>query len=107
MESFISGAIGRRMPPLSFLPHIWSSLISFISLLLLYTSLMTDDEPLREDVRLLGDLLGITIRDQAGEAIFDTIEKIRQLSKAAIMGDTAAAPQLVKILHELSANDLL
>jgi phosphoenolpyruvate carboxylase len=38
--------------------------------------------PLREDVRLLGDLLGLTIKEQAGEDIFATIEQIRKLSKS-------------------------
>ena len=36
------------------------------------------EERLREDRRLLGRLLGEVIRDQAGEATFETIERIRQ-----------------------------
>jgi len=38
------------------------------------------DLPLREDIRLLGRLLGDTVRDQRGEAVFDLVERIRQLS---------------------------
>jgi phosphoenolpyruvate carboxylase len=38
------------------------------------------DLPLREDIRLLGRLLGDTVRDQCGEAVFDLVERIRQLS---------------------------
>ncbi|HLW05329.1 MAG TPA: phosphoenolpyruvate carboxylase [Azoarcus sp.] len=38
------------------------------------------DEPLREDIRMLGRLLGDTIREQHGEATFDLIERIRQTS---------------------------
>ena len=39
----------------------------------------TDKEsPLREDIRLLGRILGDTLREQEGEAIFDLIERIRQ-----------------------------
>src|SRR5262245_26086866 len=35
------------------------------------------DEPLRFDIRLLGRILGDTIRAQEGEAVFQTIETIR------------------------------
>ncbi len=38
------------------------------------------DAPLREDIRLLGRLLGDTVRDQQGEASFALIERIRQTS---------------------------
>ena len=38
------------------------------------------DLPLRDDIRLLGRILGDTIREQAGEAVFDTVEHIRQNS---------------------------
>lgn len=36
------------------------------------------DDPLRDDIRLLGRLLGDTIRAQEGEAAFDLVERIRQ-----------------------------
>ena len=35
------------------------------------------DRPLREDMRLLGRILGDTVREQQGERIFDIIERIR------------------------------
>ena len=38
------------------------------------------DIPLRDDIRLLGRLLGDTVREQEGQAIFDVVEKIRQTS---------------------------
>ncbi|AUN94169.1 phosphoenolpyruvate carboxylase [Pseudazoarcus pumilus] len=38
------------------------------------------DAPLRDDIRMLGRLLGDTIREQQGEATFDLIERIRQTS---------------------------
>ncbi len=38
------------------------------------------DLPLREDIRLLGRLLGDTVRDQRGDAVFELVERIRQLS---------------------------
>src|SRR5947209_871172 len=38
------------------------------------------DLPLRDDIRLLGRILGDTIREQSGDAVFDTVENIRQNS---------------------------
>src|SRR5215469_8458669 len=38
------------------------------------------DVPLRDDIRLLGRILGDTIREQSGDAVFDTVENIRQNS---------------------------
>ena len=40
------------------------------------------DLPLTEDIRLLGQILGDTIREQEGVEIFDRIENIRRLSVA-------------------------
>ncbi|MGE0219462.1 phosphoenolpyruvate carboxylase [Mycolicibacterium sp.] len=34
-------------------------------------------EPMREDIRLLGGILGETIRDQHGDAVFDLVERAR------------------------------
>src|SRR3954467_10106055 len=38
------------------------------------------DVPLREDIRLLGRILGDTVRSQEGEAVFEIVEGIRQSS---------------------------
>jgi phosphoenolpyruvate carboxylase len=38
------------------------------------------DLPLRDDIRLLGRILGDTVREQGGAAVFDTVEHIRQNS---------------------------
>ena len=38
------------------------------------------DLPLREDIRLLGRILGDTVREQRGAVAFDTVERIRQSS---------------------------
>ena len=38
------------------------------------------DLPLREDIRLLGRILGDTVREQSGAEVFDTVEYIRQNS---------------------------
>jgi len=34
-------------------------------------------EPMREDIRLLGSILGDTVREQNGDAVFDLVEKAR------------------------------
>jgi phosphoenolpyruvate carboxylase len=38
------------------------------------------DARLRDDIRLLGRILGDTVRDQEGEAVFDLVERILQTS---------------------------
>jgi phosphoenolpyruvate carboxylase len=40
-------------------------------------------EPLRDDVRMLGEILGETLRHRAGPPLFDTVERVRALSKSA------------------------
>ena len=40
-------------------------------------------KPLRQDVRLLGELLGETLRTHAGEDLFRLVEQVRTLSKSA------------------------
>jgi phosphoenolpyruvate carboxylase len=39
-----------------------------------------EDRPLRDDIRLLGRILGDTVREQSGAEVFDTVEYIRQNS---------------------------
>ncbi|MBA1203751.1 phosphoenolpyruvate carboxylase [Pseudomonas capeferrum] len=66
---------------------------------------MTDiDLRLREDVHLLGELLGKTIREQYGEAFLDKIEAIRHSAKADRSG---SAEQLSSTLDNLAEEDLL
>jgi phosphoenolpyruvate carboxylase len=63
--------------------------------------------PLRDDVRMLGSLLGNTIKKQAGEEVYDTIEVIRKLAKALKKGDESAGAQLLTKLHNLPLNQLI
>ncbi len=61
------------------------------------------DAPLREDIRLLGRLLGDTVRDQQGAAAFELIERIRQNSvRFRRDDDIAARRELEDILDALS-----
>jgi len=47
------------------------------------------EQRLREDRRLLGRVLGDVVREQAGAAVFDTIERIRQTAVGFRRGETA------------------
>jgi len=61
------------------------------------------DARLAEDIRLLGRLLGETIRRHEGEATFDMIEEIRQLAVASRrLDDTASQARLAALLDALS-----
>ncbi|MBK1734419.1 phosphoenolpyruvate carboxylase [Halorhodospira abdelmalekii] len=59
------------------------------------------DSALRDDIRELGDLLGATLREQGGQALFDTVERVRGLAKAARAGSEDAAEELERSLAEL------
>ncbi len=63
--------------------------------------------PLREDIRLLGDLLGETVREQAGLEVYQIIEKIRKLAKLVIAGDAPAMQELIDLLHGLPNEQFL
>jgi phosphoenolpyruvate carboxylase len=61
------------------------------------------DEPLKNDIRLLGRILGDTIRSQEGAAVFDLIERIRQTSIRFRRDDDFQAKQeLESLLNALS-----
>jgi phosphoenolpyruvate carboxylase len=65
------------------------------------------DAPLRDDVRLLGTLLGETLKSQVGEEFFDTVEEVRNFSKGARAGSTPDAEALVDKLAQLPADEML
>ena len=66
------------------------------------------DIPLREDIRLLGRILGDTVREQRGAAAFDTVERIRQSSiRFRRDEDRAARDELGRTLNSLPHNDAL
>ncbi|SFW28026.1 phosphoenolpyruvate carboxylase [Nitrosovibrio sp. Nv17] len=62
------------------------------------------DNPLREDIRLLGRILGDTLREQEGEATFDLVENIRQTAvRFRRDQDPSARQKLDEILNQLSS----
>ncbi|MDB5973364.1 MAG: phosphoenolpyruvate carboxylase [Nevskia sp.] len=61
------------------------------------------DDPLREDIRLLGRILGDTVRGQLGDAAFELIERIRQTSiRFHRDADESARTELEEMLRGLS-----
>ncbi len=57
--------------------------------------------PLSNDIRLLGNLLGNVIREQHGEAAFELVEKVRAVAKARRSGDPKAADELTRIISNV------
>ena len=61
------------------------------------------DAPLREDIRLLGRLLGEVIRQQEGETVYEIVETIRQTAvKFRRDADPQAGAELDKLLKKLT-----
>lgn len=65
------------------------------------------DAPLRDDVRLLGNLLGETLKEHAGQDLFNQIEQIRALSKGARDGNVEAEKQLEQLFLSLEDHEIL
>lgn len=66
------------------------------------------DEPLRQDIRLLGRLLGDTVREQEGQAIFDLVESIRQTAVLfAREGEDRVRAGLNELLVGLSRDETM
>ncbi|MFN2315319.1 MAG: phosphoenolpyruvate carboxylase [Gemmatimonadales bacterium] len=61
-------------------------------------------QPLHDDVRLLGTLLGDTLRGLEGPALFEAVERVRAAAKQARAGEAPLA-ELTAILHALSVAD--
>lgn len=62
--------------------------------------------PLHADVRLLGELLGSTLREQEGDALFETVERVRALAKDARAG-RVSREALTRTLQALSVPESL
>jgi phosphoenolpyruvate carboxylase len=66
------------------------------------------DAPLKEDIRLLGRLLGDVLRDQEGDAVFDVVETIRQTAvRFRREEDPQAGAELDALLHKLTRNQTI
>lgn len=66
------------------------------------------DSPLREDIRLLGALLGEIIAEQQGLPVFTAIEEVRQLSvQYRRFDDNAARAELEARLEALSQDETI
>lgn len=63
-------------------------------------------QPLHDDVRLLGSLLGDTLRAEGGDALFEAVERVRTLAKEARRGQADFAA-LQETLRALSVTDAL
>ena len=62
---------------------------------------------LREDVRLLGELLGETLRRHEGQAIFDLVERVRALAKKARGGSDVDFATLTRVLEQMPVDEAL
>ncbi len=58
-------------------------------------------KPLRDDVRLMGELRGDTLRTHEGEAVFETVERVRALAKRARTGHNGQLTELAELLAHL------
>src|SRR5829696_540413 len=73
----------------------------------IYNRRMSQDphEPLRDDVHLLGDILGETLRQRAGEDLLHTVERVRALSKARRLRSSKDVDELGELLRSMPVAD--
>src|SRR6201989_1736450 len=72
----------------------------------LEVSALEEDARLRNDIRLLGRILGDTVRDQEGADVFDLVERIRQTSiRFHRDEDRAARKELEQVLDRMSISE--
>jgi phosphoenolpyruvate carboxylase len=64
-------------------------------------------KPLRDDVRLLGEVLGDTVKRFAGEEVFQTVERVRALAKSGRAGNEQAFSELADVLAGMSLDETL
>ena len=70
------------------------------------SSSLAEDARLRNDIRLLGRILGDTVRDQEGADVFDLVERIRQTSiRFHRDEDRPARRELETILDSMSISE--
>jgi len=62
--------------------------------------------PLSQDIQLLGELLGEVLREQEGRELYELVERVRALAKAARGGDSAAGDELQALISSLPVHDM-
>lgn len=67
----------------------------------------TTDQPLRDDVHLLGELLGRSLREQEGKALFDLVERVRSLAKSGRAGNAGDFDRLAALLATSATSEAL
>ena len=71
-------------------------------------SMAANDAPLQKDIRLLGQILGDTVREHEGDDAFEIVEAVRRLSVAYQRNtDEAAGRNLDTLLKRLSPRETL
>src|SRR5919112_558592 len=58
-------------------------------------------EPLRDDVRMLGEMLGQTLRERGGPWLLETVERVRALAKAGRQGHERDLDELSELLRSM------
>jgi phosphoenolpyruvate carboxylase len=71
-------------------------------------SVTDKDAPLKEDIRLLGRLLGNVLHEQEGETVFDVVETIRQTAvRFRRESDAHSGAELNKLLKKLTRDQTI
>ncbi|MDZ4296973.1 MAG: phosphoenolpyruvate carboxylase [Moraxellaceae bacterium] len=65
-----------------------------------------DHQPLRKDVRLLGELLGEVLSARSGQSAFERIESLRQTAQLVVAGDVTAAQALAEFFSNADTQEL-
>ncbi len=66
------------------------------------------DAPLKEDIRLLGRMLGDVLREQEGQAVFEVVETIRQTAvRFRRESDAQSGAELNKMLKKLTRDQTI
>ena len=64
-------------------------------------------KPLRQNIRMLGDILGTVISSLEGKPTLDKVAEIRKLSQDARTGDAGARVQLIEVIRNLDNKNLM
>lgn len=64
-------------------------------------------KPLRQNIRMLGDILGTVITSQEGSVTLRQVQKIRELSQSARNGNKNDRKKLIGIIQRLNNQELL